>query len=78
MATLSFYISYSHNSEELHMTRGHAVVWRLRHYATSGNVAGSRPDKVNFFILPAALGSGVHSASNTNEYQKQKNSVSGE
>jgi hypothetical protein len=50
-------------------------------------VAGSRPDEVDFFflsssiylILPATLGPGVHSASNRNEYQKQKNNnVSGE
>jgi hypothetical protein len=38
---------------------------------------------VNFFfsaclILLAALGPGVYSASNRNEYQKQKNNVSGE
>jgi hypothetical protein len=45
---------------------------------------GLRPDKVNAFffsmylILPAALGPGVYSASNINEYQKQKNNVSGE
>jgi hypothetical protein len=44
---------------------------------------GSRPDEVNGFfsiylILTAALGPGAHSASNRNEYQKQKNSVSGE
>jgi hypothetical protein len=43
---------------------------------------GSRPDEVNEFfsiylILPAALGPGVYSASNRNEYQKKKN-VSGE
>jgi hypothetical protein len=46
----------------------------LRHYATSLKVAGSRPDEVNAFfsILPAALGPGVHSASNRNEYQKQE------
>jgi hypothetical protein len=31
-----------------------------------------------YLILPAALGPGVYSASNRNEYQKQKNSVSGE
>jgi hypothetical protein len=48
----------------------HAVVMR---YATSRKVAGSRPDEVNEFfsiylILPAALGPGVHSASNTIEY----------
>jgi hypothetical protein len=28
-------------------------------------------------IIPAALGPGVYSASNINEYQKQKNNVSG-
>jgi hypothetical protein len=43
---------------------------------------GSRPDKVNEFfsiylVLRAALGPGVYSTSNGNEYQKQKN-VSGE
>jgi hypothetical protein len=30
------------------------------------------------FLLPAALGPGVYSASNRNEYQKQKNNVSEE
>jgi hypothetical protein len=29
-----------------------------------------------FSILPAALGPGVYSASNINDYQKQKNNVS--
>jgi hypothetical protein len=29
-------------------------------------------------ILPVALGPGVYSASNRNEYQKHKNNVSGE
>jgi hypothetical protein len=45
-------------------------------------VEGSIPGEVNFsiyLILPAALGLGVYSASNTNEYQKHKNNnVSGE
>jgi hypothetical protein len=46
-------------------------------YATSRKVAGSRPVEVNEFfsvylILPAALGPGVYSASNRNEYQQQK------
>jgi hypothetical protein len=55
----------------------------LRHYATSWKVVGSRPDEVNdlfsiYVILPAALGPGIHSASNRNERQKQKNNVSGE
>jgi hypothetical protein len=31
-----------------------------------------------YVILPAALGPGVYSAYNRNEYQKQKNNVSGE
>jgi hypothetical protein len=58
---------------------GRAVVKAL---ATSRKVEGSKTDEVNdiFFnlpILPAALGPGVYSASNRNEYQKQKN-VSGE
>jgi hypothetical protein len=52
----------------------------LRHYASSHKVAGSRPNEVNEFfsiylILPAALGLGVCSASDRNEYQKQKNDV---
>jgi hypothetical protein len=53
----------------------------LKDYATSQNVTGLRPDEVIFsiyLILPAALGPGVYSASNRNEYQKQKNNVSGE
>jgi hypothetical protein len=49
----------------------------LRKYATSLKIAGLKPDKVNEFfstylILTAALDSGVYSASNRNEYQKQK------
>jgi hypothetical protein len=52
------------------------------HCATSQKVKGVRPDEVNFFsiylILLAALGHEVHSASNRNEYHKQKNNVSGE
>jgi hypothetical protein len=43
---------------------------------------GSWHDEVNWkihLILPATLGPGVHSASNSNEYQKQKNNnISGE
>jgi hypothetical protein len=51
--------------------------------ATSQKVEGSRPDEVNEFfsmylILPATLGPGVYSASNRNEYQKQKDNVLGE
>jgi hypothetical protein len=44
--------------------------------------AGSRLNEVNEFpiiylILSAALGPGVYSASNINDYQKPKNNVSG-
>jgi hypothetical protein len=49
--------------------------------STNRKVAGSRPHEVVFeiyLIFPAALGPGVYSASNRNEYQKQKNNVSGE
>jgi hypothetical protein len=49
---------------------------RLRHYATSWKVAGSRPDEVISFsiylILPVALGPGIHLASNRNKYQNRK------
>jgi hypothetical protein len=31
-----------------------------------------------YLILPAALGPGIYSASNKNEYKKKKNNVSGE
>jgi hypothetical protein len=60
--------------------RGHAVAYRLRHCATSRKVAGSRLDEMNEFlsiylIVPAALSPGDYSASNRNEYQKQKNNV---
>jgi hypothetical protein len=44
---------------------------------------GSRPDEVNelfsiYLILQAALGPGVYSVTDRNEYQKQTNNVSGE
>jgi hypothetical protein len=59
------------------------IEYWLRHYATSRKVAGSRPEEVNEFfsiylILPAALSPGVYLACNRNEYQKQRNKVSGE
>jgi hypothetical protein len=49
-------------------------------YATSWKVAGLSPYEVIKFlsiylILPAALGPGVYSASNRNEYQKQKSNA---
>jgi hypothetical protein len=53
----------------------------LKHHLWNLLGEGSRPDMVNFsicLILPAALGPGVHSASNRNQCQKQKNNVSGE
>jgi hypothetical protein len=54
----------------------------LRHYATSRKVASSRPGEVNELfslrlILPEALGPGVYSASNRNEYQKRETNNSG-
>jgi hypothetical protein len=44
---------------------------------------GLRPDEENEFfsvylIFPAALGSGVYSAFNRNDYQEETNNVSGE
>jgi hypothetical protein len=57
--------------------RKHVVALWLRQYATSPKVASSRPDEVNdvfpiYLNFPAALGPGVYSASNRNEYQRQK------
>jgi hypothetical protein len=58
------------------------IAQRLRRYTTRRKVGGSRLDEANFLIyliFPAALGPGVHSASNRNKYQKhQNNNVSGE
>jgi hypothetical protein len=61
----------------------YVVVQWLSHYDTKRNVEGSIPDQIIFFliylILTAALGPGVYSASNRNEYQKHKNNnLSGE
>jgi hypothetical protein len=58
--------------------RGHAEVKWLRHYATSQEITGSRPiggERILFsiYLILAALGPGVHSASNRDEYQKQTN-----
>jgi hypothetical protein len=54
----------------------------VRNYASNRKVSGSIPDEVIFsiyLILSAALGPGVYSAYNRNEYQKHKNNnVSGE
>jgi hypothetical protein len=59
---------------------GSAVAYWFRKYVTSREVAGSRVVIIFsvYLILPAALGPAVYSASNRNEYQKQKNNVSGE
>jgi hypothetical protein len=48
-----------------------------------GKVAGSRPEGMNEFvsmylIILTALGPGVYSVTNRNEYRKQNNNVSGE
>jgi hypothetical protein len=60
--------------------RGRIVIKAL---ATSRKLVGSRPYKVNenfsiYLIFPATPRPEVHSACNRNEYQKQKNNVSGE
>jgi hypothetical protein len=54
----------------------------LRHCTTSRKVAVSIPDEVNEFspiypILSFELGPRIYLAANRNEYQKQKNNVSG-
>jgi hypothetical protein len=62
---------------------GYAVALWLRRYVTNLKVVGSRPRWGEWFlssylILLVALGPGVYSASNRNEYHKHKNNVSGE
>jgi hypothetical protein len=57
-----------------------AVETWLRHYA---NVRAFETRWIKLFlticlILPVALGHGVYSASNRNEYQRHKNTASGE
>jgi hypothetical protein len=42
----------------------------------SRNIAGSGSDVNEFILIQAAVGSGVYSASNRNECQKHKKSVS--
>jgi hypothetical protein len=73
------------NSLSIHFLMLHSIYGargsvRLRYYAIKCSEFESRWG--NFFsiylILPAALDPGVHSASIKNEYQKQKNNVSGE
>jgi hypothetical protein len=49
---------------------GHVVVKWLRNCATNRKVAGSILEFFIYIILPAALGPGVCSASNRNEYQE--------
>jgi hypothetical protein len=51
--------------------------YEMRHYATILKVASTRPRLGQwifsiYVILPASLSPGVYSASNRNEYQKQK------
>jgi hypothetical protein len=53
------------------------------YYTTNRKIAGSITNEIIelfsiYPILVAALGPGVHSASNRNEYQKQENNISGE
>jgi hypothetical protein len=58
-----------------------SVVVKALCYTAEGRRFGTRCGKRIFsvyLILPAALGPGVYSASDRNEYQKQKNDVSGE
>jgi hypothetical protein len=78
---LNYLAIYFFNNKVNTISVGHSVAWWLRRYATSRKVAGLRTDEViTFFsiylILPASLGAGIYSASNRNEYQKQKNDVS--
>jgi hypothetical protein len=51
------------------------------YYQPEGRGFETRRGKLFFsiyLIVPAALGPGVHTASNRNEFEKQKNNLSGE
>jgi hypothetical protein len=74
--------THTNTHTHIYVYISHAVAQWLKHYAISRKVVCSRPDEVNDFFsiylnLPATLGSGVRSAPNRNEYQKQKNNVAG-
>jgi hypothetical protein len=81
------YAPHGHSSEfcscsagqEVHSSygggRGRAVMQWLRHCATILKVTGSRPDEMKEFFFSIYP---ILSVSNRNEYQKQKNNVSGE
>jgi hypothetical protein len=56
--------------------RGSEVVKAL-FYKSEGCGFETRLGELSFLILPAAVGHGVYSVSNRNEYQKQKNNVYG-
>jgi hypothetical protein len=61
----------------------YTAAWWLGHFVTIQKVAGSRLHEVNEcssfrLTFSATLDLGVHSASNTNEYQKQRNDDSAE
>jgi hypothetical protein len=62
------------------MARGSVLVKALC-YKPEGRGFDTRRGEIIsliYVIFPAALGLGVYSASNKNEYQKQKNNVYGE
>jgi hypothetical protein len=65
----------------IHIGTRSRVVVKVLCYKPEGRGFEARSGECIFsiyLILPAALGPGVHSASNRNEYQKQKNNVSGQ
>jgi hypothetical protein len=53
-------------------------VVKALYYKPEGRGFQTRRGERIFSILPATLDTGVHSASNRNEYQKQEDNVSGE
>jgi hypothetical protein len=59
---------------------GLSIVVKAQCYKPEGRGFETRPGELFFLIyliFPAALGPGVYSTSNGNEYQKQKNNASG-
>jgi hypothetical protein len=77
---LNHHSSRSYLSTEGGDNAGRVVKALCYDYKPEGRGFENRGGKLIFsmyLILPAALGPGVYSASNRNEYQKEKNNVSG-
>jgi hypothetical protein len=79
MASFSLKNDWIYQTTQSHGTRGSVVIKALSYKPEECGFESRWGERMfsMYLILPAALGPGVYSACNR-EYQKQKNSVSGE